>query len=87
MSEFSSEFEDWSDTEYNLYADLLGDDPDLIDDERLQIEFHEALFDRELDAETREEIYNDLLDYLDELGIDFEAEFDWIEYREWYDAA
>lgn len=79
--------EDWEYDERELYKDLIGGEREALEDYELQDLFHDALFDLEIDRLEREHAYQDLLDYLyDEYGIDFESEFDWEDYREWYDS-
>lgn len=78
----------WAETERELFDDVLGGEPEILADSRLQMDFHAALFDHDLDAETRAQFYDDLVEHLfAEYGIDFEHDFDWEAYREWYEAA
>lgn len=78
----------WDETENNLFDDLLGGESEIMNDPELQDLFHEALFDMDVDERSRAEAYDELIEYLwDEYGIDFELDFDWEDYREWYDAA
>lgn len=78
----------WDDTETTVYEQLIGDEPEILEDSRLQMDFHGALFDRDLNAETRSYFYDDLIEYLwQEYGIDFELDFDWEAYRDWYETA
>jgi hypothetical protein len=75
----------WYHDETSMFVDMLGGDPHLVGDDSLQLLFHEALFDMELDPDTRDNIYNTLVEYMwDEYGIDFDDVFDWEAYREWY---
>lgn len=77
----------WDSTERDLFGDLLGGEPELEEDNTLQMLFHEAMFDMDLDAASRAYVYDELMDYLwDEYGIDFELDFDWEAYREWYES-
>lgn len=87
MANFERDLPDgWDGDEKELFADLVGNEPEILDDRELQLYFHEALFDRELDSETRAQMLDTLIDYLaDEYDIDFELDFDWEDYREWYD--
>lgn len=76
----------WNDTERSLYENVLGGEPEIESDPQAQFMYHEALFDKELAPEYREQIYYAFIDYLwDEYGIDFEADFDWEAFREWYE--
>lgn len=79
--------EEWEFEERELFKDLIGDEREALEDYELQDLFHDALFDQDIDPENRAYAYDDLIDYLfDEYGIDFEAEFDWEDYRDWYDS-
>ncbi len=56
-----------------------------IGDEYAQYFFDEFIFGDHSDL-YREELFNDLADYLfDEYGIDFYDIFDWESFRDWYD--
>lgn len=79
--------DDWDYEERELFKDLIGDEREALEDYDLQDLFHDALFDQDIGPEERALAYDDLLDYLfDEYDIDFEAEFDWEDYRDWYDS-
>lgn len=78
----------WSHTERELFDDVMGGEPEVLADSRLQMDFHAALFDHDLPAETRAQFYDDMILHLfHEYGIDFETDFDWEAYRVWYEAA
>lgn len=85
-SEYEREIPDWwSTTERDIYSDLVGNEPEIQTDEQLQMMYHMALFDLDIDPAIRAELHDQLGDYLwDEYGIDFDADFDWEAYREWY---
>jgi hypothetical protein len=73
------------DVERDIYESLVGHERDIFDDQHLQILFHEAYFDRDLDAETRASMQDELERYmLEEYDMDFDNHFDWVAYREWY---
>ena len=59
-------------------------------DDSLQALYHESLFnfDSGLSYDERTAIREHLNELLeDDWGIDFDAEFDWEDYRAWYDTA
>lgn len=50
--------------------------------------FWSVYYDNDLSIPGREAVLQELNDYLwDEYGIDFEAVWDWEDFREWYDSA
>jgi hypothetical protein len=85
-----SEFEfptEWDTAERDIYESLLGGESEIMSDSRLMMDFHESLFDLDLDKDLRSQFQADLEDYLwDQYGIDFDMEFPWDDYREWYDS-
>lgn len=78
--------EEWNDTEINLFDDLVGGDAFIGDDPQLQEWFDTAMFNSDVSPEEREQAYQHMVEYLwDEYDIDFDQEFDWEDFREWYD--
>ena len=63
----------------------FGDSPQ---DQHAHDMFYEAFYNDDLSISDRIDIMDELSDYLfDEYGIDFEAIWDWDDFRSWYDAA
>lgn len=82
MASWESEYDAWDPIEVNIYEEITGGD---IQDDYLEILYHEALFDRDLSPEMRENFLDQLIDYLwDEYDIDFDDVMDWEAFREWY---
>ncbi|HET7414753.1 MAG TPA: hypothetical protein VFI97_03555 [Arthrobacter sp.] len=78
--------ERWSESEANIFEHLVGADPDISNDQTLQLLFDVALFQDGFTPREREGVRAALEDYLyDEYGIDFEEAMDWAAFREWYD--
>lgn len=76
----------WSESEANLYDELVGGNPDIAGDHRLQFLYDAALFHTELSPPDRQIILDALKEYMwDEYSIDFDDAFDWDGYREWYE--
>lgn len=90
IDEYGYESEQWSDAERGLWDDLTDNHPGLFNDEQGQFLFHEAMFDTQLwegeNVETRQELEEQMKDYLDGWDIDFDQDFDWDTYGEWYDS-
>lgn len=79
--------DDWSQTQEDIYDDLIGGDPIVGADDNLQFLFEE-IFDEDLKPWEREAVFDAIDEYLwDTYEIDFYQEFDWEAYREWYDSA
>lgn len=77
----------WDSKEYELFDDVLGGEQEIMEDRELQFLFHEAYFDRDLFGEYRATFQDGLEEYLwEEYGIDFDLDFDWDDYRDWYDS-
>lgn len=75
----------WSAEEKDLWDDFVDLDPELGRDDFAQIMFHESFFDLDMSPDQRDKFYAQLTEYLESgYDIDFRAEFDWEDYREWY---
>lgn len=79
--------DDWDDDEFRMFEDLdLPQDAE--SDRFVQLAYDMAFFDEHSDYETRMAMREFLFNFLqDEYGFDFNAEFDWDDYRAWYSAA
>lgn len=76
-----------SSRELEIFVGVTEGQPEVFQDETLQLLYHEALFDFDISSANRETTYDLLVDYLwDVYGIDFDEVMDWESYREWYDA-
>jgi hypothetical protein len=54
-------------------------------DEYAHAWFYEAMYNNDLSMADRLQVMDELADYLfDEYGIDFEAMWDWDDFRDWY---
>lgn len=79
MTDWADQFDDYYEVVDTppLNDILFGGELDM--DQRAQDLFMEAMFEKD------EQAYSDLIDYMwDVYGIDFEAAFDWEDFREWY---
>lgn len=73
--------EEWSDAEFRMFEEMELP-PDARDDQFVQLAYDMALFSPDLDHDTHVAMRQYLVDLLhNEYGFDFEAEFDWDEYR------
>lgn len=79
--------EQWSETEKQLFNDMLRNQPQARRDDNLQDLFDEALFRRGGNRIDRDSAYTELQRVLyDDYGIDFDDVFEWEDYKAWYDA-
>ncbi len=79
--------EPWSDTEKQLFNDMLRNQPQARRDDNLQDLFDEALFRRGGNRIDRDSAYTELQRVLyEDYGIDFDDVFEWEDYKTWYDA-
>lgn len=79
--------EQWSDTEKQLFNDMLRNQPQARRDDNLQDLFDEALFRRGGTRIDRDSAYTELQRVLyEDYGIDFDDVFEWEDYKAWYDA-
>lgn len=79
--------EQWSETEKQLFNDMLRNQPKARRDDNLQDLFDEALFRRGGNRIDRDSAYTELQRVLyDDYGIDFDDVFEWEDYKAWYDA-
>lgn len=68
------------------YDRLIDLNDKLADDWNAQALFYVGMYDMEVTARERDYAYQQLIEYLmSEYDINFVAEFDWEEYREWYE--
>lgn len=75
----------WSDTEKNLYDNVVGSDPRVAEDPYLQGLFDHTLF-KGVGGREWEFARSELMQYLwDEYEIDFDLDFEWEEWRRWYE--
>lgn len=81
-------YEQWEPAEQQMWDDLTNGTP-AHDDLTAQLEFDVGYFERDLwtdDDIDLQEIHEMLAEYLEQFGIDFDQDFDWIAYREWYES-
>ena len=85
----SAEYEDWSFTEQNLWDQVTNSHPELAGDREAEMYYHLGYFsDGDLSGKDMQIMQDALINYLnDNYDIDWDQEFDWEDYREWYDAA
>lgn len=77
----------WLNVEANLFYDLVDGDLDMLNDEYLKLQYDTALFMDGVTPQEREDAMTALEDYLlGEYGLDFDDNFDWDDYRDWYDS-
>lgn len=74
----------WSDSEKDLWSTFEG--TPAFNDQQAQVLYNEAYFEPGAwDKDQRSVIRGEFHDYMmDNYGIDFEAEFDWVAWREAY---
>lgn len=79
--------DEWSATESLLFDNLIGQNPDIGEDQYLQELYDQALF-RDIHGgggPQHDFLMDSLMEYLlDEYGIVFDDAFDWEAWREWY---
>lgn len=79
----SGPFSEFARAEQSLWADTFGEN---FMDRTAQALFHEGYFAMEHQKEELSAVRQALQDYLaDTYGFDFEAEFDWVAWREAYE--
>lgn len=85
--------EEWSATESLLFDELIGQNPDIGQDQYLQALYDAALYGADPDhtdihgggGPQHDYLMDELMTYLDDVyGIIFDDVFDWEAWREWY---
>jgi hypothetical protein len=73
---------------WNAFSSEADETGRLRSDEYVQDLYHTAMHDDNVTVEEREAAYQEMIDYLwDEYDIDFADEYDWEDFRAWYESA
>lgn len=77
----------WDDSEAEMFQDLVDANPQIADNDTVELYFHTAYFDTDtgLTQAELDVVRDELHDYLyEEYGIEWDDVFDWEAFREWY---
>lgn len=79
--------DNWLPLEIEIFENVTEGIPAMLENPYVQGLYHDAMFNREISGDMRDEAYNELTQFVhDQYDMDFADEFDWDEWREWYES-